>query len=159
LQDIIKKSPAVIGLTVVDLTTSETVFANNEELAFPQASAIKIPILMEVFKQAHEGKFSLSDEKIIDPDVLVGGTGILKNIEGDLSISIGSLSTLMIALSDNSATNILIGLVGMARVNETQQEMGAQKTKLQRKMMDIEASAKNRENIATPSDAAHILQL
>src|SRR5699024_5969310 len=128
LQDIIKKSAAITGLAVVDLSTGEMVFAHNAEITFPQASAIKIPILMEVFKQAQEGNFSLSDRRAIDPDLLVGGTGILKHLEGDLTKSIKNLSVLMITLSDNSATNILIDLVGMAAVNETLQEVGAGQT-------------------------------
>src|SRR5699024_3150811 len=159
LQDIMENSPAITGLAVVDLSTGEMVFAHNAEMTFPQASAIKIPILMEVFKQAQEGRFSLSDRQTIDPDLLVGGTGILKHLEGDLTRSIKNLSVLMIALSDNFATNILIDLVGMDKVNETLQEVGAEQTQLNRQMMDIEASAQNRENIATPADAVHILQL
>ena len=159
LKRVIDKSPAITGLVAVDLTTNDMVFSHNKEVAFPQASAIKIPILMEVYKQAHEGLISLSERRAIDSDALVGGTGILKNLEGDLSMSIKNLSVLMIALSDNSATNMLIDLVGMGSINKGLQDVGADQTKLQRKMMAIEASAKNRENISTPADAAHILQL
>src|SRR5699024_11106225 len=159
LQDIIKKSASITGLAAVDLSTGEMIFAHNVEMVFPQASAIKIPILMEVFKQAQEGDFFHSDRQAIDPDLLVGGTGILKHLEGELTWSIRNLSVLMIALSDNSATNILIDLVGMAEVNETLQEVGAEQTILQRRMMDIKASAQNRENLASPADAVHILQL
>src|SRR5699024_5611208 len=154
-----KKSASITGLAAVDLSTGEMIFAQNVDMVFPQASAIKIPILMEVLKQAQQGDIVLSDRQAIDPDRLVGGTCILKHLEGDLTRSIKNLSVLMIALSDNSATNILIDLVGMAAVNETLQEVGAGQTQLNRKMMDIKASAQNRENIATPADAVHILQL
>lgn len=159
IKHIIERSPAVTGLAVVDLTSNETVFSLNADLIFPQASAIKIPILMEVFKQANQGEFSLSDQITIDPQSIVGGTGILKSMDGDFSMSIRNLSTLMIVLSDNSATNILIDLVGMASVNQMLKDLDAEQTQLRRKMMDIEASAKEHENTSTPAEAAEILQM
>lgn len=60
LREIFNSSPAISGLVAVDLTSGEKI-SWNPDVQFPQASSIKIPILMEVFKQAHEGKFSLSD--------------------------------------------------------------------------------------------------
>ncbi len=158
LVDKIEQSQAITGLAVVDLTTSETAFTYNAELVFPQASAIKIPILMEVFKQAGEGKFTLSDKRTVDSENLVGGTGILKHLE-QRRYSIRDLCTLMIALSDNSATNSLIDLVGMSEVNAMLRQLGTKETLLQRKMMAIKASAHGEENLSTPAEAVKILQL
>src|SRR5690606_5784900 len=115
--------------------------------------------LMEVFKQAHEGKFSLSDPLPVTSENLVGGTGILKNLDSPEPMSIKNLGILMIALSDNSATNALIDLVGMQEVNKTLKSLGMNSTLLQRKMMNSAASARGEENLATPVEAANILQL
>ncbi|SOC79380.1 beta-lactamase class A [Salinimicrobium sediminis] len=158
LQEIFNTSPAITGLVAVDLTSGEKI-GWNSEVQFPQASSIKIPVLMEVFKQAHEGKFSLSDPLPLTSENTVGGTGILKHLEDPAALSIKNLGILMIALSDNSATNALIDLVGMSEVNSTLKSLGMTNTLLQRKMMNSEASARGEENLATPADAAKILQL
>ncbi len=158
LKDIIGRSPAVTGLVAVDLTSGET-FAFNADVAFPQASAIKVPILMSVYKQAHEGKFLLSDQRKVAPGNIVGGTGILKDLVDTASLSIRNLGVLMIALSDNSATNSLIDLVGMPEVNAMLRSLGAKQTLVQRKMINSAASGRGEENLSTPADAAKILQL
>ena len=158
LEKIFNSSPAITGVVAIDLTSGEKI-SWNPDVQFPQASSIKIPILMEVFKQAHEGKFSLSDPLPVKPENLVGGTGILKHLEDPAPLSIKNLGILMIALSDNSATNALIDLVGISEVNKALKSLGVNKTLLQRKMMNSEASARGEENLATPAEAAKILQL
>ncbi|MDX1753591.1 MAG: serine hydrolase [Salinimicrobium sediminis] len=158
LQEIFNTSPAITGLVAVDLTSGEKI-SWNSGVQFPQASAIKIPILMDVFKKAHEGKFSLSDPLPLTSENTVGGTGILKHLEDPAALSIKNLGILMIALSDNSATNALIDLVGMSEVNSTLKSLGMTNTLLQRKMMNSEASARGEENLATPAEAAKILRL
>lgn len=157
LQEVFANSPAITGLVAVDLTTGDKI-SWNPDVQFPQASSIKIPILMEVFKQANEGKFSLSENRPVTSENLVGGTGILKDLEDPAPLSIKNLGILMIALSDNSATNSLIDLVGMEEVNKTLKSLGMTQTLLQRKMMNSAASARGEENLATPAEAAKILQ-
>lgn len=65
----------------------------------------------------------------------------------------------MITLSDNSATNTLIDLVGMQAINSTMQTLGFLNTRVQRKMIDVQASRRGDENISTPAEAAKILNL
>ncbi len=158
LKEATRNRRCVIGYMAFDLKTGEK-FASNETFVFPQASAIKVPILMEVYRQAHEGKFWLTDTKTVRRATTVEG-GVLHNFDGDASqISIHDLCILMIVLSDNSATNMLIDLVGMENVNAMLRSIGLQHTRLQRKMMDVEASARGDENISTPADACRIMQL
>ena len=158
LQEIFRNSPAITGLVAIDLTSGEQI-SWNPDVQFPQASAIKIPILMEVFKQANEGKFSLSDPLPLTAENTVGGTGILKHLEDPAALSVKNMGILMIALSDNSATNALIDLVSFQEVNKTLKSLGVNNTLLQRKMMNSEASARGEENLATPAEAAKLLQL
>ncbi|WP_205499850.1 serine hydrolase [Rufibacter psychrotolerans] len=158
LQAIIDASPAVTGLVAVDLTSGEA-FSFNAQAVFPQASAIKVPILLEVYRQAHNGKFRLTDLRPIAPGQVVGGTGIIKDLPDTTAFSIRNLAVLMIALSDNTATNALIDLVGMKHINASLQAMGLKQTRVQRKMIQAAASGRGEENISTPAEAARLLQL
>ncbi len=158
LKEIIAASPALTGLVAVDLTTGET-FKFNQHEVFPQASAIKIPILLEVYKQAKAGKFKLTQTLPIAPANVVGGTGIIQAMPDPVSFSIRNLAVLMIALSDNTATNALIDLVGMKNINATLQGLGLKETRVQRKMIQSAASGRGDENISTPAEAAQIMQM
>jgi beta-lactamase class A len=152
-------SDGVIGVAVKNLVTGET-FLINENLTFPQGSAIKIPILIEVMKQASEGKFKLTDKVKIEKKQQVGGSGVLKEFGDGLSeLSIYDLAVLMITVSDNTATNILIDLVGMDNVNKTLEKLGLKNTKLQRKMIRPDASARGDENISTPMEAMKLMEM
>lgn len=158
VQTISDTSNAVVGVAIKNLVTGDQLVINGDEV-FPQASCIKIHILTEVYKQAREGKFSLTDTKSFPSSVAVGGSGILNFLaDGSVSMSLRDYCVLMMVLSDNSATNLLIDLVGMKNVNATLLENGAVHTKLQRVMMDYEAAKAGRENISTPNDGMHILE-
>jgi beta-lactamase class A len=159
LQHIIHHSRAVTGLEVIDLTNGKSVFSFNSRISFPQASAIKIPVLMTIFKQANQGKFNLSDKRTVKQADVVGGTGVLKEMKMPVSLSIRNICALMMSLSDNTAANVLIELAGMKSVNAVMKSLGFDKTVLRRKMMAIKASAEGRENLSTPADAARILKL
>jgi beta-lactamase class A len=158
LATIVEASPSIVGLAALDLTTGETLYV-NEQKVFPQASAIKIPILMEVFKQANARKLSLTDKKEVTAANIVGGSGLLQQFQDPVSLSLRDLCTLMVSQSDNTATNVIIRTVGMENVNKTVQELGCTNTKLQRYMIDTTAAAQGRENLSTPADAVKILSL
>ena len=158
LHEIVNSSPSLTGMMAVDLTTGDS-FAINPDIVFAQASAIKIPILMEVYKQAKENKFALTDTKPLSTSNIVAGSGILNAMVDPVSLSIRNYCMLMIGLSDNSATNTLIELVGLKNINSTMQNLGLRNTRVQRKMIDQPASLRNEENISTPAEAVKILQL
>lgn len=158
LQKIIDSSPSLTGIMAVDLTSGESI-GINADLIFTQASAIKIPILMEVYKQAHEKKFALSDIRALSASNTVAGSGILNAMADPVNLSIRNFCMLMIGLSDNSATNTLIELVGMKNVSNTMQSLGFGNTRLQRKMIDQQASLRNEENLSTPAEAVKIMRL
>ncbi|MCK5572812.1 MAG: serine hydrolase [Bacteroidetes bacterium] len=159
LEQIVESAGGTIGVAAIDLTSGEW-FTLNETFVFPQASAIKIPILMEVYRQADEGRFSLGETRTVRRTDQVGGSGILQFLgDGTSQLSIRDLCVLMIVLSDNTATNILIDLVGMAHVNSMLRSLGMEQTTLQREMMDTAASARNQENLSNPLEAARIMQI
>lgn len=149
----------VMGIVVEDIG-GESRFAVHADREFAQASAIKIPILMEVLKQAHEGKLKLADRHWIDKNTQVAGSGILSEL-GDhtAQMSVEDLAVFMIVLSDNTATNMLIDLVGKENVTATMKSLGCPHTRLQRRMMDTAAAARGEDNISTPAEAAKLLRL
>ncbi len=159
LREIAVGTRGAFGLAVLDLTSGET-FAINEHSLFPQASAIKIPILMEVYRQAGEGKFKLSDLRRIEKADKTPGSGVLSELgDGTVELSLHDLCVLMILVSDNTATNILIDLVGMENVNQMLEGLGLQKTRLRRRMMDMAAATRGEENVSTPAEAARIMEI
>lgn len=159
LHEIVKSTRGAMGLAVVDLTSGER-FSINETLVFPQGSAIKIPIMMEVYRQALEGKFNLTDKLTVDKAHQVGGSGVLKELGDSTSqLSVRDLCVLMIVLSDNTATNMLIDKVGMENVNRMIATVGLKATRLQRRMLDQNASGRGEENLSTPAEAARIMEI
>jgi len=103
----------VLGLAIKDLSTGRTIFINENEI-FPQASSIKMTILLEVLKQAEEGKLKLDEFINLTPEAKVGGGLILAYLGYPaLKISIRDLCVLMVVLSDNTATNLLIDRAGL----------------------------------------------
>ena len=159
LQAIADGVDGTFGVVVEDLA-GEHRFAVNADRQFTQASCIKTPILLEVLKQAHEGKLGLADRHWINKSNKTTGSGILFEL-GDhtVELSVEDLCVLMIVLSDNTATNMLIDQIGMENVTATMAELGCSKTVLRRRMMDTAAAARGEENLSTPADAARILRL
>lgn len=148
-----------IGAVVIKDLSSGNKFAFREDEVFPIASVIKLTILWELFTRIEKGEISLLDSHVLKESDKVGGFGILKELHEGLNPNIEDLATLMIILSDNVATNILIDILGMEAINETAQSLGLKETKLQRKMMDAEAKAQGLDNFSTPADVAQILEL
>jgi beta-lactamase class A len=147
----------VMGYAIAGIESPERFERHAGEL-FPTASTIKLAILYELFRQADEGRFRLDAQKTLDRRAAVGGSGILNDLTTP-TLSIRDYATLMIVLSDNTATNVLIDLVGMERVTARMQSLGLRHTRLRRKMIDLDAALRGDENVSTPADLAMLLQL
>ncbi|MEJ7838055.1 MAG: serine hydrolase [Thermomicrobiales bacterium] len=92
---------------------------------YPTASTFKVPIMIEVFKQVEQGKIGLHDRLELTKSVIVEGSGVLRDMELGLKPTVHDVTMLMIIVSDNTATNMLIDLVGgPAVITATMQEMG-----------------------------------
>src|SRR5262245_24482969 len=158
IEKIANSHDGVMGIAIKDLTTGEEILI-NDQLTFPTGSSIKIPILIELHKQAAEGKYKLTDQRWVERQDKVGGSGVIVNFGAHTSqLSLSDLATLMIALSDNTATNMLIDQVGIANVNRTLDELGLKQIRLRRKMIDQAASARGDENTATPREAMALME-
>jgi len=149
----------VLGVAAIDLETGRA-FGYNADSVFPQASVIKIPILIGMFQAQHEGRLRLSDSIKLDPAESVGGSGHLQFAlrKGPVTLTLRELIAAMMHDSDNTATNKCISLAGMDYINRSVTAAGARETRLQRKMMDPAAALRNEENISTPNDMAHLME-
>ena len=155
---IVETYEGVAGIHVLDLTSGDR-FAVHDELAFPQASAIKVPILLELFRRAESDPGLLDRRVELTDGVRTGGSGVLLHLtDGGSALSLEDYAIYMIVYSDNTATNVLIDELGMDAINALSSSLGAARTKLQRKMIRPEESARGHENLSTPRDAALIME-
>ena len=148
----------VLGLAIKDLTSQEEFFLNADEV-MAQASSIKITVLAELYLQAQQGKLKLTDEYVVRKEDLVPGSDIMLGLTpGVTRLTLRDLATMMIAVSDNSAANVLIDRVGLDNVNSMLEGQGFHVTRLRRKMMDLKAAGEGRENISTPREMMSLLE-
>src|SRR6478736_5854496 len=148
----------VMGLAVKDLTSGETFFIHGDEI-MPQASSIKIAVLAELYLQAQQGKLKLTDEYVVRQQDLVSGSDIMLGLTPAVTrLTLRDLATMMVAVSDNSATNVLIRRVGMENVNGMLDSLALHATRLRRQMMDLKAAGEGRENVSTPREMMTLLE-
>ncbi len=148
----------VMGLAMKDLTSGETFFIHGDEI-MPQASSIKIAVLADLYLQAQQSKLKLNDEYVVRAADLVTGSDIMLGLTpGVTRLTLRDLATMMVAVSDNSATNVLIGRVGMDNVNAMLDSLGLHATRLRRQMMDLKAAGEGRENVSTPREMMTLLE-
>jgi beta-lactamase class A len=154
----------VLGVAIMDLNSGQTLLVRPDEM-FPQASSIKIAVLAELYHQAQQaahgtgGKATLQDRYVVRAADLVPDSAILGGMTaGVTSLTNRDLATIMVAVSDNSAANVLIDRVGMDNVVRLTGSLGLSHTQLRRKMMDLQAAAQGRENISTPREMMTLLE-
>jgi beta-lactamase class A len=164
VRQIDRELDGTMGVAILDLTDGR-VFRENADQVFAQASSIKVAILTELYRQEQQseagatGKAKLSDLYTVDARDLVDGSAILGGLTpGVTRVTLRDLATFMVAVSDNSATNVLIERVGMQNVNAMLDSLGLHQTRLQRKMMDVQAAHEGRENISTPNEMLALLR-
>ncbi len=110
--------------------------------------------MIELFRQIDAGDHSLSDSYRLRTEDQSAGSGVMQDLHEGMEFTLGDLVYLMISISDNSATNILIDLVGMDQVNATMRRLEMANSTLGRKMRGRERLAAEEENWATPEDYA-----
>src|SRR6266581_9535562 len=147
----------VMGVAMEDLTTGDHYFLHEDDV-FAQASSIKITVLANLYLQVQQGKLKLTDPYTVQSSDLVLDSDIMGGLTpGVTRLTLRDLATMMVAVSDNSATNVLIDRVGMPNVNAMLDSLGLTHTRLRRKMMDLQAAKEGRENISTPHEMMTLL--
>jgi beta-lactamase class A len=148
----------VLGVAILDLGGGQKFLLHGDDV-FPQASSIKVAVLAELYRQAQAGKLKLTDLYTVQAADLVPDSTIVGGLTpGVTRITLRDLATMMVAVSDNSATNVLIDRVGMENVNALMDSLGLTHTRLRRKMMDLKTASEGRENISTPAEMMTLLE-
>ncbi len=163
MQEVNRTLNGTMGGAILDLTDGRTLLLNPDTV-FAQASSIKVAVLAELYRQQQQsgegqtGKAKLTDLYTVNAGDLVADSSIMGGLTpGVTRVTNRDLATFMVAVSDNSATNVLIGRVGMDNVNDMLNSLGLTHTRLQRKMMDIKAAQAGSENLSTPREMMTLL--
>jgi beta-lactamase class A len=134
LAPLAKAHKGKVAIAVKHLETGESFFLDADGV-MPTCSLIKLPVLIEAYLQADEGKFKLTDMVALKGADKVPGSGILTyHFSEGASLCVRDLVRLMIAYSDNTATNMVIDKVGIASVNKRMAEWGLKETRLNAKV-------------------------
>lgn len=158
INEVDRNLDGVLGLAILDLTSGQTLLIHADDV-FPQASSIKIAVLATLYRQAQEGKLKLTDLYTVQASDMVPDSFIMLGLTpGVTRITNRDLATMVVAVSDNAATNVLIDRVGMDNVNALMDQLGLPHTRLRRKMMDVKAAAEGRENVSTPREMMTLLE-
>ncbi|MCA1053855.1 class A beta-lactamase-related serine hydrolase [Rossellomorea aquimaris] len=130
----------------------------NSEEKVSAASLIKLPILLQGFRQIEEGLLNPDEVISVPLPEKVGGAGILSHLSQHSKVTIHDLLTLMIIVSDNTATNLLIDRIGMDSIKEICEFLELKETQLNRKMMDFEALRSGKNNVTSARDVLTCLK-
>jgi beta-lactamase class A len=149
--------PHEISFIGKNLTTGKTISFEPDKL-MPTASCIKLPMLVALFDKAERGEIDLKQPVVLKGSDQVGGSGVLKHLSPGAEMSLRDIATLMIVLSDNTATNIVADLIGIGFINAKMAELGLSQTVLKIKV-DLTAMGGEIRNFAESSVADFALLL
>ena len=145
------------GVYVKNLVTGET-FARGADVPVVAASVIKIPVMIEAFRAQQAGELRLDEIHALADEERKPSCGTLKAMHTGIEMTLLDLVRLMIIVSDNTATNILINRLGIDRINATLRVLGCEKTTLRRLLFDSEAARRGLENTITAGEMGMLLE-
>ena len=154
----------VLGYTVNNLDTGERLSLRGDE-TFPTASLIKVPILVTLYDLADKKQLSLDDPLTVLKIDQVPGSGVLQFMKSGMTLTMNDAAHLMIILSDNTATNILLDRVAVRRVWTKMESLGLVHTKVHSKTFQrftsvaMDSSVKYGLGVTTPNEMAKLFEL
>ncbi|ASK62555.1 serine hydrolase [Virgibacillus phasianinus] len=158
IKTITKEAGGTWGISLEDLDTKETWTSNGEQV-FTAASVIKVPILIAAFAAFDQKLLVPSDTVELKKEDLVAGSGVLQHMTPGTYFTIYDLLTLMIIQSDNTATNMIIDLLGAEKINQTMEELGLKKSKFFNRLMIVPANREGVNQITALEMTAMLKQL
>jgi beta-lactamase class A len=145
--------------SLVDLATSERIGKGSHEI-MPTASLIKVPILVALYQAVHDGRTRLDDRIQYREDQRCLGSGVLIHMTPGVDMTVRDAASLMIVISDNIATNMMIDLVGLDRINETMRGLGLEQTTIFQRLGDRKAGLDARKmSVSTAAEMTSLLEL
>ena len=146
-----------IGLAAYNFQTEEMVGYQAEE-TFPTASVIKLPVLLTLMQQVEDGLYSLEEPLMLRRGDQIGGSGLLQFLTPGLTMTLRDWAFLMMNISDNLATNVLIDHVGLDNVQQWLAENGYPDVQLHRKIdFSILKTDQNELGTATPTGLTRLI--
>jgi beta-lactamase class A len=156
IQGLIENTTGTWGIVLDDLDLHAKWVWNGDEV-FYAASVIKVPIMAAVFFAIQNESLNLGDSILLKKEDFVGGSGVLQHLTPGTSLTLYDIITLMIIQSDNTATNILIDLVGVEQIQQTIRKAGMEKSTFYNKLMMHSVLSKG-INQVTALDMAKLLK-
>jgi beta-lactamase class A len=154
----------ILGYSVIDIDNNVRISHRGDE-TFSTASLIKVPILVTVFDLVAKGQLSLSDPLTVLKIDQVPGSGVLQYMHGGMYLTVGDAAWLMMTLSDNTATNLLLDRIIIRRVWAKMDSLGLHNTKVHSKAflrnssVAMDSSVKYGLGVTTPNEMAHLFEL
>ena len=143
----VRQTPGKVGVYYRPLAGEAVGF--NEDLPLIAASVIKLPVMVEAVRCIEVGELDPDERVTVPPEAKLPSCGALTYLHDGLTVTAMDLITLMIILSDNTATNLLIDRLDMEAVNRTMAELDIPGIALRRKLFDAEQSRLGVENTVT----------
>ena len=164
LDAIAKSHHGVLGYSVLNLDTGERLALRGDE-TFPTASLIKVPILVTLYDLVEQKQLSLDDPLTVLKIDQVEGSGVLHLMHPGATLSVQDAAALMIVLSDNTATNLLLDRIIIRRVWAKMEALDLPHTKVHSKTflrissVAMDSSVKYGLGVSTPNEMAHLFAL
>jgi len=166
LEGLVRAFPGTLGIAAKNLDTGES-FAFNGDTRFPTASLIKVAVMVETYHQIAEGKFRAETAVTLAESDKAGDEPVVLNqLHPGISLTVSDLLALMIAFSDNTATNLLVSRVGAGNVDRRMAGYGLPNTKIFRPTFrDGHADVFPEEEkefglgMTTPNEMARLMEL
>jgi len=156
LERIAAASSGVLGIYARTLGPQAAISLRADE-SFPTASISKLVVLLTLYRRAEREPALLDRIVVLQRSDFVPGSEVLDGYAIGSSITVRRLAAAMIEQSDNSASNVLIDLLGFATLQRTIAAVGMRRTRLVRHFADLRAIARHNENVTTPRDMGTLL--
>jgi len=158
IEEFLAGIPGRISVYYKNLVTGAVINIGGD-MPMMAASVIKLPIMAETFRQAGKGILKLNELYVLKEEDKMPSCGCLNQMHEGMNLTVGDLCRLMIILSDNTATNILIRLLGGTEaINASLAKMGYEVCRVNRLLFDSEASARGIENYVSGAEIGDMLE-
>jgi beta-lactamase class A len=164
LEGIIRPYEGIVGVSIQNLATGETLSIRGDE-KFPSASLIKVSVLVALLDEVRKGTIRLDDPLVMLARDRVGGSGVLQHLHGGLGLTVEDAARLMIAISDNTATNLLLDKVPMRMVWAKMDSLGLPATRIHSKTflritsVAMDSSVRYGVGVTTPDETVRLFAL
>ena len=154
--DLVESFEGRIGYTI-EKDGGESISYHEHE-SFQSASLIKIPMIIEGYRQAEKKEIYLNQPLTIPRFEVTRGSGVLHTLSDKVMLTVEDLLTIMITISDNTATNMMMNMLGFDEINQCIKDLGLENTILQRRMFDFKALKEGRDNTISAADTVTCLK-